>query len=265
MIYVLGTGYIAQAYARYFIINSIPYRLISRKEVLYTNPITLAGFLNTAKPELLINAAGFVTPSVSTHEEHKLASIYSNGVFPGFIGELCQSMNIPWIHVSSGDVFTPSDTHAYTENDKPNNTKDYYNNSKIIGEDLLEKYNTAYICRFRRIFNNKDHPKNYITQASKQSFAFTEIGSITNIDDGVKASIKLWDNKAPTGTYNIVNTGIVDVRELMSMLVKYKLRVDIPSITSYGKLMLDNSKINSIIPMIDVNESLQNCIKNWNP
>lgn len=265
MIYVLGTGYIAQAYAKYFIINSIPYRLISRKEVLYTNPITLAGFLNTAKPELLINAAGFVSPSVSTHEEHKLASIYSNGVFPGFIGELCQSMNIPWIHVSSGDVFTPSDTHAYTERDTPNNTKDYYNNSKIIGEDLLEKYNTAYICRFRRIFNNKDHPKNYITQASKQSFAFTEIGSITNIDDGVKASIKLWDNKAPTGTYNIVNTGIVDVRELLSILVKHKLRVDIPSITPYGKLMLDNSKINSIIPMIDVNESLQNCIKNWNP
>lgn len=265
MIYVLGTGYIAQAYAKYFIINSIPYRLISRKEVLYTNPITLAGFLNTAKPELLINAAGFVSPSVSTHEEHKLASIYSNGVFPGFIGELCQSMNIPWIHVSSGDVFTPSDTHAYTERDTPNNTKDYYNNSKIIGEDLLEKYNTAYICRFRRIFNNKDHPKNYITQASKQSFAFTEIGSITNIDDGVKASIQLWDNKAPTGTYNIVNTGIVDVRELLSILVKHKLRVDIPSITPYGKLMLDNSKINSIIPMIDVNESLQNCIKNWNP
>lgn len=265
MIYILGTGYIAQAYAKYFIINSIPYRLISRKEVLYTNPITLAGFLNTAKPELLINAAGYIVSNASTYEEHKLASIYSNGVFPGFIGELCQSMNIPWIHVSSGDVFTPSDTCKYTENDKPNNTKDYYNNSKIVGEDLLEKYNTVYICRFRRIFNNKDHNKNYITQSYKQTFAFNEIGSITNIDDGVKASIKLWDNKAPTGTYNIVNTGIVDVRELMSMLVKYKLRVDIPSITSYGKLMLDNSKINNIIPMIEVNESLHNCIKNWNP
>ena len=102
MIYILGTGYIAQAYAKYFIINSIPYRMISRKEVLYTNPITLAGFLNTAKPELLINAAGYVASGASVYDEHKLACIYSNGVFPGFIGELCQSMNIPWVHVSSG-------------------------------------------------------------------------------------------------------------------------------------------------------------------
>lgn len=265
MIYVLGTGYIAQAYAKYFIINSIPYRMISRKEVLYTNPITLAGFLNTAKPELLINAAGYVASGASVYDEHKLACIYSNGVFPGFIGELCQSMNIPWVHVSSGDIFTPSDSLVYTENITPDNTKDCYNNSKILSEELLEKYNTAYICRFRRIFTNKSHIKNYLTRASQQTFTFTEIGSITNIDEGVKASVSLWDNKAPTGTYNVVNTGIVDVRGLLSMLVKYKLRTDIPDTTSYGKIVLDNSKINSIIPMTDVNESLHNCIKTWNP
>ena len=265
MIYILGTGYIAQAYAKYFIINSIPYRMISRKEVLYTNPITLAGFLNTAKPELLINAAGYVASGASVYDEHKLACIYSNGVFPGFIGELCQSMNIPWVHVSSGDIFTPSDSLVYTENITPDNTKDCYNNSKILSEELLEKYNTAYICRFRRIFTNKSHIKNYLTRVSQQTFTFTEIGSITNIDEGVKASVSLWDNKAPTGTYNVVNTGIVDVRGLLSMLVKYKLRTDIPDTTSYGKIVLDNSKINSIIPMIDVNESLHNCIKTCNP
>jgi dTDP-4-dehydrorhamnose reductase len=309
MIYILGTGYVAQAYAKYFLINSIPHRLISRKEVLYTNPINLAAFLNTAKPTLLINAAGFTgQPNVDACEDHKLACLYGNAIMPGFIGELCQSMNIPWIHVSSGCIFDgakrvrnetirPIDRQnnpllrdvpdrpiidgPYTEEDTPNFTfRDrvcsYYSGSKAMGEELLQKYNNVYICRLRIPFNNENGPRNYLTKLATYDKLISVSNSVSHIDEYIRATYALWDKKAPFGTYNVTNPGIVSARDVVEKLIKAGIRkseptwITIPDFnqmvrTPRSNCLLDSTKVTSITPLTEANQAIDDAISNWNP
>lgn len=267
MIYVLGTGYVAQAYARYFLINSIPHKLLSRKEVLFTNPINLAAFLSSAKPELLINAAGVTgKPNVDACEKHKIACLYSNAILPGFIGELCQDMNIPWIHVSSGCIYDGSKSartlrirpidlqhnpllkeskevhvtkgtefieQGYDETDEPNfcfrsGNSSYYSGSKAMGEELIEKFNNVYICRLRIPFNNQSSDRNYLTKLSKYPKLVNVSNSITHIDEYVMATYTLWSKRAPFGIYNVTNPGRVNANEVVEKLIKKGIRKDEP-------------------------------------
>jgi len=109
MIYILGTGYVAKAYSKYFLINSIPHKLISRKEVPYNEFMGLSTFLHKNKPSLLINASGFLGyGSIDDCEIYKLPCLYSNTTLPGIIGAVCSSLNIPWIHVSDGCIYDGS-------------------------------------------------------------------------------------------------------------------------------------------------------------
>ena len=305
MIYILGTGYVAQAYARQLLISSIPHKLISRTEVQYNNPVNLAAFLAASKPNMLINCAGFTgKPNVDACEDHKLACLYGNAILPGFIGEICQSLDIPWIHVSSGCIYDgdkrmrytparPIDPDfgkrfepnfkfvGYTEEDPPNFTfrdkfVSYYSGSKAMGEELLAKYSNVYICRLRIPFNEVDGPRNYLTKLATYEKLISVSNSITQIDEFVKATLDLCVKKAPFGIYNVTNPGIATAREIVEKLIAAGIRknepewINIPDFNQTVKAprsncLLDSSKLLSITSMTDVNAAIDNAIKNWIP
>lgn len=310
MIYILGSGYVSQIYSKFFLINSIPFKVISRKEVLYTNPINLAAFLHSAKPELLINTAGFVgMPNVDACEDHKLACLYSNAILPGFIGELCESMNIPWIHVSSGCIYDGSkilrrehqrpidfvynplikkqeiekysdliEGSSYTEKDTPNFTfrtkSSYYSGSKAMGEELLEKCTNVYICRLRIPFNNENSPRNYLTKLATYEKLINVSNSISHIDEFAQATFELWNKRAPFGTYNVVNPGIVTANEVVEKLQKANIRKTDPiwiNLDEFYKnvrtlrsnCILSSKKIMEVFPLTDVHQAIDTAIDNW--
>lgn len=304
MIYILGTGYVAQTYSKYFLINSIPHKLISRKDVLYTNPVTLSAFVATAKPSLLINASGYTgKPNVDACEDHKLACLYSNGTMPGFIGEICQALNVPWIHVSSGCIYdgvknlrdprpielqsnplvridisgTPK-TGPWTELDEPNFTfrqnSSFYSGSKAMGEELIKKFNNVWICRLRIPFNEFAGPRNYLTKLAQYEKLINASNSITQLDEFVRATVALYNHGASFGIYNVTNPGIVTASSVVERIIKAGIRKSDPiwlNMADFNKMvkaprsncLLNSDKINSISPLTEANEAIDQAIAQW--
>lgn len=305
MIYVLGTGYVAQAFAKHLIIASIPHRLISRKEVPYTDPAALAEFLTKHPPSLLINAAGFVgKPNVDDCEKHKLATLYGNAILPGFIGEICSGLKIPWVHVSSACIFSgekrirwtpprPIDPDfgkvkepefefiGYTENEVPNFTfRDrycsYYSGTKAMGEELITKFDNVWICRLRMPFNQIDGPRNYLSKLARYEKQINVGNSVTQIDEFASAVMALWNQKAPYGIYHITNPGVVIVRDVVQKLISAGIRKIEPDWINMDQFMqlveapranclIDSTKIANIHPLTEINEAIDKAIKFWVP
>ena len=80
-----GTGYFGAAYRRLFATRGIAYRNVSRTERDYSQPGILRELLREARPEFLINCAGYTgKPNVDVCELHKADCLFGNAVLPGF-------------------------------------------------------------------------------------------------------------------------------------------------------------------------------------
>jgi dTDP-4-dehydrorhamnose reductase len=100
---------------------------LSRKEVDYSNTGKLASYLKDIKPTFTINAAGYTgKPNVDACELAKAECLSGNAVLPGIIREVCEDLNIPWGHVSSGCIYS----------------------ARVCADRLIEK-----ITNFCKIFN----------------------------------------------------------------------------------------------------------------
>jgi len=291
MIYILGTGYVGKAFAKYFAINSIQHTLISRKDVLYTNPINFSAFIASARPSLLINAAGFVgEPNVDACEDRKLACLYGNAILPGCIGEICQSLNVPWVHVSSGCIYDGSkrlrsktstfEYVGYNESDPPNFTfrqnSSYYSGCKAMGEELLSKCNNVWVCRLRIPFNEQGNSRNYLTKLSKYESIINVSNSITQIDEYAAACYSLFKQQAPFGIYNVTNPGVANSEEIVDKLLRAGIRKEQPKWinmlefnsmvkTPRSNCLLDSSKLLTVYPLTDVNVAIDKAISEWVP
>ena len=66
----------------------------------------LTEFITQNHIAFVINAAGYTgKPNVDACEVAKAECLSGNAVLPGLIREVCEDMNIPWGHVSSGCIF----------------------------------------------------------------------------------------------------------------------------------------------------------------
>ena len=124
MIVILGgSGYVGKAFQAALHRRSVPFQSLSRKEMDYSNPPKLIGFLKEIKPDFLINAAGYTgRPNVDACEVAKADCLAGNALLPSIVREACDVVGIPWGHVSSGCIFTGAkpDGSGFTESDAPN-------------------------------------------------------------------------------------------------------------------------------------------------
>jgi dTDP-4-dehydrorhamnose reductase len=98
--------------------------------VLVQDPGRIREVLDSAKPEVVINAVGIV----KQRDEAKQAvpSILINALFPHQLADLCVPRGIRVIQVSTDCVFSGS-RGSYTEQDVPDPV-DLYGRSKLLGE-----------------------------------------------------------------------------------------------------------------------------------
>ena len=118
--YVLlgGHGYVGTAIQRFLTQNQQPFTVVSRSDVDSSNRDALTTYLREMRPEFLINAAGFTgRPNVDACELQKADCLDGNAVLPGIIRDVCESLKLPWGHVSSGCIYTGSkpDGSGFTE------------------------------------------------------------------------------------------------------------------------------------------------------
>ena len=286
MIILLGaTGYVGGAYQRFLATRGIPFRSLTRSEIDYTCPITLREFIISAQPDFLVNAAGYTgKPNVDACEIHKKECLDGNAVFPGTVRSVCEDLNLPWGHVSSGCIYTGRrpDGEGFRENDKPNftfrqNNCSWYSGTKALGEEVLQGASNCFIWRLRIPFDNRDGPRNYLTKLMRYDNLLEAENSITNLDEFVKASWETWETKIPYGIYNITNPGNISTRQVTAWINEsgvckkdfnyFKSEEQFlkdAAKTPRSNCVMDSSKLAAEgIQMKPVEQSIKEALANW--
>ncbi len=280
-----GTGYVGNAFSRYFDENSIPHRSISRSQCDYTQRDPLIGLIRDTQATFLINAAGYTgKPNVDACELHKADCLLGNAVLPGIIREACEATGIPWGHVSSGCIYTGTrpDGSGFTENDPPNfsfrtNNCSFYSGCKALGEECLADCDSVYVWRLRIPFDHRDSSRNYLSKLMRYERLLEATNSITQLDEFAAIAWQCWQRRVPFGIYNVTNTGHVTTREVVDHLKK-TLGIDkafqffsdeaqfmnLAAKTPRSNCILDNTKLRATgIPITDVHTAIHQALTKW--
>ena len=82
--------------------------------------------------------------------------------------------------------------------------------------------NRAQVYRIRMPFTGVNEPKNYLTKVLKYAKTGKLIdsgqNSLTDLDEAVRVACDLIEEGAPDGPYNLVNSGSVNMHELVELL-----------------------------------------------
>ncbi|MFQ3671157.1 MAG: sugar nucleotide-binding protein [Verrucomicrobiia bacterium] len=265
MIAITGaTGYVGQAFCRFFQSRSIPHTTIPSP--IFRDPTLARSTLTQCRASFLINAAGYTgKPNVDACEFHKAECLEGNAVFPGRLATLCADLNLPWGHVSSGCIFTgdkgltghsspeTGTRLGFTELDPPNfsfrqNNCSFYSGTKALGEETLGYREThlgshlqwtapggpppIYIWRLRIPFSHLDSPRNYLSKLLRYERLLNARNSISHLDEFVRACWECIDKQVPFGIYNITNPGSITTREIIDLIQASPLG---PTLTARGK------------------------------
>ena len=225
---VLGsTGYIAEAFVDYFNLKQIKYEALSRSNVNYTNPETLIQYLKPLAGDdvVVINCAGYIgKPNVDACESAKADTITGNVVFPSLLATICDQLEIPLVHISSGCIYGGYEKE-FDETDKPNFTFDtgsFYSGTKALAETLVTSAASRYyIFRLRIPFDHISSPRNYITKLLNYDNLLDMKNSVSHRYDFVKHCVQLVKLNAPYGIYNITNPGGITTREVVDLIAHY--------------------------------------------
>ena len=286
MIYLLGgSGYVGHAYQALFARKGIPFRILRRAEVDYTDPAILRAALLRDKPAFLINSAGYTgKPNVDTCELHKAECLFGNSVLPGLIAQTCAEAGVPWGHVSSGCIYSGArpDGSGFQEDDIPNftfrtNRCSFYSGSKALGEEVLAGVPNVYIWRLRIPFDNVEHPRNYLTKLMRYPRLLAATNSLSQLGEFAAATFACWEKRVPFGAYNVTNPGAITTHEVVDDIKKsgvcpkdYVFFKDedefmhVAAKTLRSNCIMDSSKLARVgITMTEIHEAIARDLRHW--
>lgn len=248
-IILLGaSGYIGQAFARELAARSLPFEAPARSRADYTRFDVLTELLRRAKPDFLINAAGYTgKPNVDACEIHQADTLQGNTLFPAMVAHACAAQGVPFGHVSSGCIYAgakaggrvekdmttpefqalfkqnPGAIGGFAEEDEPNFTFrrppcSFYSGAKALAEEALGTASQHYIWRLRIPFDQFDNPRNYLSKVQNYPKVYDNVNSLSHRGDFVAACLDLWQQRAPFGAYNVTNPGFVSTRQVVAMI-----------------------------------------------
>lgn len=213
---IFGNGFIGNKFKEYLGEEPIiaQRRINSIKDIYFE--------LSEHKPEIVINCIGKTgRPNVDWCENNKEISFFSNVTVPTLLAEVCSVSNIYMVHIGSGCIYEGNG--QFTEDRTPNFKGSFYSRTKIFSEQILGWYDNMLIIRIRMPVDNKPGDRNLITKLVRYKEVIGDIpNSITYLPDLMRVSKELMDRKE-SGTFNVVNSGIITHKELLQM---YKWYVD---------------------------------------
>ena len=282
-----GRGYVGSAFARRMNQRQISYRTVSRQDVDYTNPLQLTDLIKQTRPHFLINAAGYTgKPNVEACEANKEECLRANVELPADIRQVCESMSVPWGHVSSGCIYqgTRDDGLGYRESDPPNfcfqsMPCSFYSGSKALGEEQLQNASNVFVWRLRIPFSQRDGERNYLSKLMRYERLLDVRNSLADLDEFVEACLDCWQLQVPFGVYNVVNSGSITTREVVDLIKTHhrtnrafqffsdedefmRTAAKIPR----SSCVLDNSKLLSVgCRMSEIHDAIKRALRNWEP
>ena len=256
MILLLGaSGYIGEAFVRELQRRHTPFQSLSRKATDYTRFEILLAWLQTHKPDFVINCAGYTgKPNVDACELDKAGTLLGNALLPQSIAQACLVAGVPWGHVSSGCIYsgakisehgqvrvekdlTPPALHAlaeqkspallgFKETDTPNfcfrdPPCSFYSGTKALGEEAMAGVGRSYVWRLRIPFDEFDNQRNYLSKILRYPKVYENVNSISHRADFARACLDLWERRAPFGAYNVTNPGYITTRHVVDLIKRH--------------------------------------------
>lgn len=245
----------------------------------------LAATLRDAAPDAVINCAGYTgKPNVDACETDKTSCLAGNAVLPGVIAEACQRLQLPWGHVSSGCIFTgsQSDGSGFTELDPPNfsfrqNNCSWYSGTKALGEEILADAERCYLWRLRIPFSHLDSPRNYLSKLMRYDTLLEAENSLSNLTEFVAAALDCFEKNVEFGTYNLTNPGSVRTSQVVELIREAGLSdksfrffdseadfMTRAAKTPRSNCVLDSSKaVRAGLQLTPITDSLRQSLRKW--
>lgn len=307
-----GTGYVGEAFARELTRRGCDSRLLRRAEVDYTCFDRLLAVLRETRWDFVINCAGYTgKPNVDACENAQTDTLLGNALLPQTVAHACHAAGVAWGHVSSGciykgakvvegsgvriepDLTTPSfralmdsdrpAIRGFTETDEPNfsfrqGPCSFYSGTKALGEEALRGLD-GYLWRLRIPFDEVDNARNYLSKVQRYAKVYDNVNSISHRTDFVRACLDLWERRAPTGIYNVVNPGYVSTREVVASIQRvlkpartFEFWADdaefylVAAKTPRSNCILDTTKLLATgVKIRPMDEALEDSLRNWQP
>ena len=229
MIILLGAkGYVSSSLVNEKVNHNFPILPISQCEVDYYDKRKLELFLLDRGASFVINAAGYTgKPNVDACESAKHRCLQGNAVLPGIIREVCEDLNIPWGHVSSGCIYSGRrpDGKGWKEEDEPNFSFrsppcSFYSGTKALGEEVLEGAENCFIWRLRIPFNHDPSPRNYLQKLLNYENLLEAENSVSHLEEFCQKCIECFTKDIEPGVYNMTNLGSINTSQVTEWMIE---------------------------------------------
>ncbi len=283
--FIGSSGYVGSRFQALFAAEQIRWTPISRSETTDTG--RLESVLREVGADFVINCAGYTgRPNVDACELHKAECLVGNAVLPGIIRAACESLDLPWGHVSSGCIYTGrrADGRGFTEEDPPNfsfrqNNCSFYSGSKALGEEILSGARRCYIWRMRIPFENTASPRNYLQKLLSYDRLLEAENSLTHLGEFVRACLDCLQMHLPYGVYNLTNPDSIRTSEVTELIQAAGLTdrrfqffesesqfMSHAARTPRSNCVLDSSKaLRAGLRLSPVREAICDCLSQWTP
>lgn len=274
---ILGSGYLANKIAD-FLASKAEYSvvIIPSSALNYHDRKTIWRHLINEEPDIVINCSGFTgRPNIDEAETKKEECWELNVTSPLQVAELCKSIGIKHIHISSGCIYTGYEKE-FTEEDTPNfglwDESSFYSKTKHAFE-VLSKNMPSKVVRLRMPISGMDKKRCYLSKIAQYDNLIDYKNSKTSINDLCGFMYALitdpnvgWTNQ---DIYNVVNSDPLSTRsvcELMFLAKKHNpnwnfVSIDkIPIVAPRSNCVLDNSKASALYPLRSEFDALVDCL-----
>ena len=226
---LLGSnGFVGKAMANFLEHNQISFFPLSRASLNYYDSKSLKFFLTSNQSRFLLNCAGYTgKPNVDACESAKYECSQGNAVLPGIIREVCEDLNIPWGHISSGCIYSGrrDDGKGWTEEDEPNFSFrsppcSFYSGTKALGEEVLEGAENCFVWRLRIPFNYESNPRNYLQKLLNYENLLEAENSVSHLEEFCQKCIECFTKDVEPGVYNMTNPGSITTSQVTEWMIQ---------------------------------------------
>jgi len=204
-------------------------------------------------------------------------NIRDNLYSPIILSILCERYNIHYTYLGTGCIFSSDDPTktSIDEDELPN----FFGSSYSIVKGFTDRFQHMYSkntlnLRIRMPIVDFEHDRNFLSKIFKYNKICSMPNSMTVLEDMFPVIMDMII-KNTTGTFNLVNRGLITHNEILEM---YKDRID-PSFTwenfsieeqdaillsKRSNTQLSNDKLYSLYPDIpDIKTSVEKCIRQY--
>jgi len=278
-----GAGYVGSSFKKVMTERDISFFAPPSDMLNLLNFESIKYVVGEIRPSIVINCAGYTgKPNVDTCEVNKEVTKLGNVNVPFNLVQICDEVDVPLGHVSSGCIYNGYDK-VFTEEDEPNFTEktggSYYSETKAGAEKLLASMDSkCYMWRLRIPFDEVDSPRNYLTKLQTYDTLLNLDNSISHLREFTEACLRTWKINAPYGIYNVVNSNPVKAEGVIELIRKHlpfdkevKFMSDVEKFyeavgakAPRSNCVLSNEKLSSVgVEMKDSHEAIEESLKNW--